>query len=156
MNSVAGSFNGVSTQPGHTQLARMLSGASSAAKALGNAMISPLEAEYAVMPGPPLRPASEETFTMEPPPLSLRYGTPYLAPKKHDLGLTRISRSHSDSSKSVIAPERWAPALLTMMSIPPIFSAAVSINVRMSSASDTSVLTNRASPLASSMSATVL
>jgi hypothetical protein len=45
-------------------------------------------------------------------PLSLRYGTPYLAPKKQDLGLTRMRRSHSGSSKSVIAPERWAPAAI--------------------------------------------
>src|SRR5215217_6751123 len=70
------------------------------------------------MPGPPLRPAREATFTMEPPPLSLRWGTPYLTPRKQDRGLTRMSRSHSDSSKSVIAPDRWAPALLTITSMP--------------------------------------
>jgi hypothetical protein len=67
-----------------------------------------------------------------------------------------MSKSHSDSSNSVTAPERWAPALLTITSMPPISSAALSINARMSSASDTSVCTNRALPPSSSMSATVL
>src|SRR4051794_25717381 len=96
------------------------------------------------MPGPPFKPASEAMLTIAPPPLSLKCGTPYFAPKKQDLGLTCMSRSQSDSSNSVTLPERCAPALLTMTSMPPMNSAAPPMSACISCALDTSVRTKRA------------
>src|SRR5215218_8548948 len=107
------------------------------------------------MPGPPFRPASEATFTITPPPRCRRYGTPYFAPRKQERGLTRISRSHSSSANSVTRPERWAPALLTMTSMPPIVSAAECMSASTEAASVTSQPTKEALPPAASMSAAV-
>ena len=93
--AISGVFNnslviGVNTPPGQMVLTRILSLASVTAKSLPNKHKPPLELEYAV-PLPPTRPAIEAIFTMDPPPLFIKYGITVLQPKKGPVRLVAIT-----------------------------------------------------------------
>jgi hypothetical protein len=65
-------------------------------------------------------PATEEMFTMEPPPDWRIAGIAYLVPRNTPLAFTAMTRSHSAAVRSSIATRGMTiPALLTRMSSRP-------------------------------------
>src|SRR5215218_5070832 len=119
---------GVRTAPGCTELTRMASVAHSSATALVNRRTPPLLAQYALERGDPVRPAAEDTLTIEPPsPCCLMARTPCLVPRKTPSRLTAISARQSASVVSVTARTYEMPALLTSTSSRPWVSNTVAM-----------------------------
>ena len=108
-------MSGVSIGPGHKTLARIPRRAYSTANSRVMARTPPLLAVYAICgTADPMSATSDDTFTMVPPPESIRAGIPYLQPSQTPLRFTAITRSHVTSGVSMVPASSGGrmPALL--------------------------------------------
>src|SRR4030095_1946967 len=99
-----------------TALTRIPSAAWSIASARVKAITAPLEAQYAARLRSPTRPATDETFTIVPPPLLASAGIACLQQRNVPVTLTAKTRSHVSSDVSGVLVVEPMPATLTSTS----------------------------------------
>ena len=114
-SAISSAMSGVSIGPGHKTLARIPRRAYSTANSRVMARTPPLLAVYAICgTADPMSATSDDTFTIVPPPESIRAGIPYLQPSQTPLRFTAITRSHVESGVSRVPASSGGrmPALL--------------------------------------------
>src|SRR6476661_2275396 len=146
------SILGPLTAPGQIALTRILSGPSSIARVLVSPTTAHFDAEYALRPAMPSRPAAEERFTIEASVPCRSIGRACLMQKNWPWMFTSkvaFQAAVSSVSSGPVGPAM--PALLTSTSRPPSSPLTVFMRWRTWSSSETS-LTAAASPLARAFS----